>query len=299
MRGRAAPGCGRAEPPNPDPHYRPERETCAVIVDNIADLAHSIDDVSAIGLSGSYARGQEDALSDIDICVYVKNKLPLPQVRQRAYAGLGFTDFTYFDVDFEYSRGDGITVNNVRCDFNWMSTPVVLSFLRRLVSDFDCPEFIPGGLSTVKGLYDPNGAIDRLQKAIPRYPDARAKHRIGKAIGDAHKSLYGLGWLRKAVHRNDCFLFLKYKYQLLETLFRALFALNHVWFSDEKWLTRRVASFQYAPERIEARIRSITMYQDENRDLETWLKSLKQLCADTVSSVHRRYPDLDLPVEWR
>jgi hypothetical protein len=228
----------------------------------------------------------------------VEDELPLPQARQEAYAGLGFTDFIYFDVDFETSRGDGIRVDDVRCDFNWMSIPAVLAFLRRLEIDFDCPEFVPGGLSTVRELYDPGGVIHGLQEAIPRYPDARAKHRVGKAIREAHKSLYGLGWLKKAALRNDYFLFLKYKYRLLETLFRALFALNRVWLSDEKWLAQRVSGFEYVPERIEARVRAVIMHQGEDGDLESCLLSLKQLFADAVSSAHRRYPDLDLPVEW-
>ena len=88
------------------------------------------------------------------------------------------------------------------------------------------------------------------------------------------------------------------KYNLLETLFRALFALNHVWLSDEKWLTKRIASFQYVPEQIGARIRSVIMHQDGDRDLNNCLTSLKQLFADTVLSIHRRYPGLDLPIEW-
>ena len=276
-----------------------ETEVYHIIASNVVNLTHSIDSISAIGLSGSHARGQEDALSDIDVCVYVEGKLPSPQARQKAYASLGFTDFIYFDVDFEYSRGDGIAVSNVRCDFNWMSISVILSFLQRLESDFDCPEFIPGGLSTVKELHDPNKTIDRLQKAIPQYSDARAKYRVEKAINDAHFSLYGLGWLKKAAFRNDYFLFLRYKYTLLEKLFRVLFALNHVWFSDEKWLTKRIASFQYVPERIEARIRSVIMHHDEDRDLDNCLISLERLFADTVLSVHRRYPGLDLPIEWR
>lgn len=269
-----------------------------IVTSNVVNLTHSVENVRAIGLSGSHAREQEDALSDIDVCVYVDGKLPLPQARQKAYASLGFTDFIYFDVDFEYSRGDGIAVNNVRCDFNWMSTSVILSFLQRLKSDFDCSEFIPGGLSSVKKLHDPSRTIDRLQKAIPQYSDARAKYRIEKAINDAHFSLYGLGWLKKAAFRNDYFLFLKYKYTILETLFRALFALNHEWLSDEKWLTKRIASFQYVPERIEARIRSIITHQDGDKDLSNCLTSLKRLFADTVLSAHQRYPELDLPIKW-
>ena len=271
------------------------RKVYDVVTGSIVNLAHAIDTIRAIGLSGSHARGRADALSDIDICVYVQGELPPPQTRKQAYAGLGFTDFVYFDTDFEHSRGDGLTVDGVRCDFNWMSIARVLSFLQGLQSDFDCPEFIPGGSAMVKALYDPNRVIDELQRAIPPYSDARAKHRIEKAIRDAHTSLYGLGWLDKAAFRQDHFLFLKYKYNLLDTLFRALFALNHVWLSDEKGLVQRAASFQYAPERMEARICSIIMHQDDDVDLNNCLNSLKQLFADTVSAIHQRYPDLNLP----
>ena len=88
------------------------------------------------------------------------------------------------------------------------------------------------------------------------------------------------------------------KYQLLEALFRALFALNQTWVSDEKWLARRVSGFEHVPERIEARIRSVIMHQGEDGDLENCLANLERLFADTVSCTHRRYPELDLPVEW-
>jgi predicted nucleotidyltransferase len=266
---------------------------------NIAKLAYSINSIKAIGLSGSRARGSEDALSDIDICVYVTGELPFPQIRQQGYAHLGLLDLIYFDVDFEYSRGDGFWVSGVRCDFNWMSIPVVQSFLERLETDFDCPEYIPGGLSTVKELYDPDHIIDGLQGAIPQYSDVRAKHRIGKGIDDVHFSLYDLGWLEKAVLRKDYFLFLKYQYNLLDTLFYVLFALNHVWLSDEKGLVRRVAGFEYVPEQIEMRIQSMLLYRHEDGDLNNCLSSLKGLLADTVQSAHQRYPDLGLPVEWR
>ena len=274
-------------------------EVYNVVTSNLVNLTRSIDKVSAIGLSGSYARGEEDTLSDIDVCIYVDGVLPPPQARRQAYASLGFTDFIYFDVDFEFSHGDGILADNVRCDFNWMSIGVILAFLRRLESDFDCSEFIPGGLSTVKELHDPNKVIDTLQRAIPQYSDARARQRITKAINDTHFSLYGLEWLKKAAFRNDHFLFLKYKYTLLEKLFCALFALNHVWLSDEKGLAKRVASFNYAPEQIGARIRSVIMHRNGDRDLGTCLTSLKQLFADTVLSVHGRYPELGLPIEWK
>jgi predicted nucleotidyltransferase len=269
------------------------------VSDNCSKIVNSLDQGGAVGLSGSRARGNGDALSDIDICVYVAGELPSPPARKRIYASLGLTEYIYDDVDFEHSRGDGFRMDGTRCDFNWMTIEAVLSFLKRLGTDFDCPEFIPGGLATVKALYDPGQIIAGLQREIPQYPDARAQQRIRKAIHDAHFSLYDLGWLEKAAFRNDPFLFLKHQFLLLDALFRALFALNHEWLSDEKGLSRRVAAFAYVPVRIETRMHSIILHQHEDGGLKDGLSNLKGLFADTVQSIHRRYPGMDLPVDWK
>lgn len=264
----------------------------------MAGFADSIDSIEAIGLSGSHARRNADILSDIDICVYIRGELPSPQIRQRGYTQLGALNPIYFDVDFEYSRGDGFLINGVRCDFNWMSISTVRSFLQRLDTDYDCPEYIPGGLAMVKQLYDPNAIIRDLQEVIPPYSDARAQHRIEGAIHNAYVALYDFGWLEKAAFRKDDFLFLKYSYNLLELLFRALFALNHVWLCDEKWLTRRIANFEYVPKHIEMRIHSIVMHHHENSELSNCLASLKRLFAESVQSIHGKYPHLDMPMTW-
>jgi len=269
------------------------------VSDHCSKIVNSLDQGGAVGLSGSRARGNGDALSDIDICVYVAGELPSPPARKRIYASLGLSEYIYDDVDFEYSRGDGFRIDGTRCDFNWMTIEAVLSFLKRLGMDFDCPEFIPGGLATVKALYDPGKIIAGLQREIPQYPDARAQQRIRKAIHDAHFSLYDLGWLEKAAFRNDPFLFLKHQFLLLDALFRALFALNHEWLSDEKGLSRRVAAFAYVPVRIETRMHSIILHQHEDGGLKDGLSNLKGLFADTVQSIHRRYPGMDLPVDWK
>jgi predicted nucleotidyltransferase len=285
----------QAAPMNPEKHD----DAFSLLTGDLPEFARSLGNGSAVGLSGSRARGSGDALSDIDICVYVAGDVPSPPTRKRLYASLGLADSIYEDVDFEFSRGDGFRVHGTRCDFNWMSIPAVRSFLQRLETDFDCPEFIPGGLSAVKALHDPGRIIAGLQGEIPQYSDARAQHRIRKAVRDAHFSLYDLGWLKKAALRNDCFLFLKHQFLLLDALFQALFALNHEWLSDEKGLARRVAAFTYVPMRMETRMHSIILHQHEDGGLKDGLSNLKGLFADTVQSIHQRYPQLDLPVDWK
>ena len=46
-------------------------------IDNIVlGLAGAIDREVAVGLTGSLARGIDDPLSDVDICIYVNGSIP-------------------------------------------------------------------------------------------------------------------------------------------------------------------------------------------------------------------------------
>jgi predicted nucleotidyltransferase len=273
-------------------------ESVNTIVEKVSNIIHYLPAVSAIALSGSYARQLDDALSDVDICVYVKDQLPSASVRENAYAKLGLNDFIYFDVDFEQLRGDGVRINGMRCDVAWFSIPKVQSILQALEHDFGCQEGLPGALSTMQTLYDPHNIISRLQNEIPSYSGARAKHRIQKAMEEAHYSVYSLGWLKKAAFRQDYFSYMKYTYELLDKLFYTWFALNRAWFSEEKRLTRQITSFHYLPKHAVQRIRSIILHQDENENLDTCLTQIKQLFQDTVGCIYQQYPDLKVPTTW-
>lgn len=261
-------------------------------------LPDELPTVQALGLSGSTARGGMDAFSDVDICVYVRGDYPAPEVRRQAYATLGFTAPIYFDVDFATSRGDGFIIEGMRCDFNWMGVKKMRQFLADLESDFEAPEFLPGGLATVKPLHDPQNLIVQLQSEIPAYSIARSRHRVQQALREIRFSLYDLSWLPKAAYRGDVFSFLKYQSALFEKLFYALFALNQVWYSDEKRLTERITRFTAIPENAGERIKAAILHTQDGHSLEDYLYEIKLLCADTAQIAHQRYPDLDLPLDW-
>jgi hypothetical protein len=268
------------------------------IIQQATLLGEQLAEVQAMGLSGSQARGRTDAFSDVDICVFVEGDYPPRETRRRVFAKTGFTDPVYFDVDFETSQGDGFLVERIRCDFSWMVIEKVQRFLADLTSDFNCAEWLPGGLATVKVLHDPQNMIRQLQSEIPKYPVARSRHRVQQALQEIHFSLYDLGWLPKAAYRRDTFSFLKYQTALFEKLFSALFALNRVWYSDEKRLTERIMSFEAVPENADGRIRATIMHTQGYQSLEHCVDDIKALCADTALLAHRRYPDLDIPLDW-
>ena len=229
----------------------------------------------AFGLSGSQARGTADKFSDVDICVFVEGKYPPSEDRRTAYTAIGFTAPIYFDVDFDTSRGDGFTIKGIRCDFNWMALNTVRTFLGNLGTDFDCHEWLPGGLATVKSVHDPRNVIIDLQALIPAYPTERSRYRVQRALQDAHYSLYQLEWLPKAAHRGDTFSFLKGKYLMLEKFFYTIFALNRVWISDEKRLTEKVMDFEFIPCKTDQRIQTIILHSDGSETLANCLMGIK------------------------
>lgn len=263
------------------------------------DILKGFEDVAAIGLSGSAARGNPDEMSDLDIAVFASREVPSPERRQRRYATCGIREPAYFNVDFETSRGDGLLIDGVDCGFIWMSLPVAEAFLRNLTEDFDCDEFLPGGLVTMQPLMDPGGTIPALQDAIPCYPEARAKHRIMSNLRGAHFSIYVLAWLRKAAVRNDHFSFLKNEFQVLDSFFAAVFALNRQWYSHEKRLTQIVREFEVIPPDVGTRIETIIMHTNGCEDLSRSEREIKSLFADLADISKETFPGLDVPTDWR
>ena len=257
------------------------------------------DDISAVGLSGSSARGTPDDMSDLDIAVFASREVPSPETRQRRYATCGFCEPAYFDVDFEISRGDGLQIDSVDCGFIWMSLPKAEAFLLALAEDFDCDEFLPGGLVTMRPLVDPDGVIRALQDSIPSYPQERAKHRIERNLSGAYFSIYVLAWLQKAAMRNDYFSFLKNEFEVLDSFFAAVFALNQQWYSHEKRLTQIVRGFEVVPPDAGARIERIIMHKDGCEDLSRSESEIKALFADLASISKRTFPGLDVPTDWK
>ncbi|HUT24098.1 MAG TPA: nucleotidyltransferase domain-containing protein [Sumerlaeia bacterium] len=263
------------------------------------DFLTGFEEVIAVGVSGSSATGTRDDLSDLDVCVFTDPNLPEPKLRRERLESSALGEITHFDVDFGVSRGDGVSLRGKPCDFNWMTVPGVASFLESLAVDFDCGEFVPGGLLMTQSVYDPQGIIEHLQEAVPEYSRERAMHRIEKSISSARSLLYGfLRLLDKAVARDDYFSYLRFQYELLDKFFTALYAANRQWFCDEKRLVEDVDKFAYAPSRAKDRLTQITRHSGKCSSLADGLEEIKSLFAELVCLSLKMYPELELPTEW-
>ena len=262
-------------------------------------LIKQFQQVEAAGLSGSTIRGISDQFSDTDICIFVTDQLPTPDERKRQYSDFGISGFKYLDGDLEVCKIDGLTIDEIDYDFLWMSLLATEKSLRDLTSDFECDEYLPGGLLTVQPLFDPKNHIDRLRDLIPIYPDERAAHRVKSNIDKAYFSIYALDWPTKAPHRQDYFSFFFNQWHVFDYFITALFALNRQWRAHEKRIIDQIRHFDLAPSDVADRVKSIIWHQGENANLETNAKSIKQLFTDLTAIAQEEFVSIDLPKEWK
>lgn len=261
-------------------------------------LLNEFDEVEAVGLSGSASREMTDDLSDTDLCVFVADQLPDPEVRRRHYRRHGISDVRYLDGDLRVSRIDGLTIAGTEYDLLWISVSQAETLLQRMTSDFDCDEYLAGGLLETKSLLDPRGHIAGLRAHIPSYSEERARYRVRRDIGRAHFSVHGLQWMQKASHRQDVFSYFHNKMCLFDHLISALFALNRRWRAHEKRIIAQLRQFDLAPTRVADRVESILLFRGEAADLDGDAKRIRELLADVASIAQREFAGLELPSQW-
>ena len=259
------------------------------------NLLRGFSQVEAVGLSGSSTRGVKDSWSDTDLCVFVSGPIPIIQNRQDYYTSQGVSDIKYLDGDLEVSRIDGLNLAGETYDFLWMSLSETRSHLVVLETDFDSDEYLAGGLQGTRALYDPAGHIQALQGLVPEYTDERALHRVRNHLEKAHFSIFGLDWARKASARNDTF---SYSFNLnvvVDHFVSALLALNRKWRCHEKRILQQIDELSLGPHNASARVNSVLLFKDADRDLVVNSDHVKQLFAELSSLAMDVFPDLELP----
>lgn len=258
-------------------------------------LLRGFSQVEAIGLSGSSTRGLKDSWSDTDLCVFVSGPIPSMQDRQEYYTTQGISEIKYLDGDLEVSRIDGLKLAGETYDFLWMDLSEARNYLMAMASDFDCDEYLVGGLEGTTALFDPTGHIQALQDLVPEYTDHRARHRVRLHIEKAHFSIFGLDWARKAPARNDTF---SYTFNLniaIDHFVLALLALNRKWRCHEKRLLQQIDMLRLAPHNVSARLESVLLFQGADLDLGANSDQVKQLFTELASLGMNEFPELELP----
>ena len=265
----------------------------------VVRVLKSFPEVVAIGLEGSFASGQSDAFSDLDMRVFVAQDFPSSADRRARYAKARWTKFNYFDLNFGMSLADSARIGNLDFDLDWIKVPALESYLSSLATEYDHDEGFAGAMGKVIALHDPDGVIDSLKQQIPTYSEERAARRAAAHLRGAHHRLYVLKWLEKAVARGDHACFLSHQSEIMGNFFSALFALNRRWFSDEKRLLEIVRGFEIAPRDLTRRLRRTLLRRGRCASGEGCLREIKGLFHDLAALAKKRAPGIDVPVTWK
>ena len=201
------------------------------LAQTIAAQFAEIGQVEAVALGGSLAAGRADALSDIDLYVFVKGEIPVETraalIEPRA-SHLQLDNRFWELEDYWIEKGSGIKVEAIYRDPDWMT-----NYLHNLFEENRAEGFSTAlwhSIVVSQNLFDRDGWFADLQKtANAPYPDALAEKLIGDNFPKLRGSMAALpNQIKVSVRREDWRNVLHDIHVLLDTYFTVLFALNRV-----------------------------------------------------------------------
>ena len=270
-----------------------------------------VSNVVALVLGGSHARGVAQEASDIDIGIYYREAAPLPVGEVRSIAESICTPGSLPVVTELYGWGPWVNGGA------WIQTPATkvdfvyrnLDQLRDVIEEgqrgvwrHDYDQQPPYGFRSVVyfgethfclPLYDPEGEIRELKKAVACYP-ARLKTRIvQEGLWGAEFGMWscdGFAASADVYNAAGCMT------RAAQYLVHVIFALNEEYFLNDKHVNRILAQLLKSPHDCAARIAGVLSRPGRNAgELRSSLESLQQLWAETVKLTDGAYqPRFDL-----
>jgi hypothetical protein len=156
------------------------------------------------------------------------------------------TDFLYRDLDFVAEIVDevltGQSTRENRSDF-WQQAPYGFH-----------PQIYCAEIRSCLPLYDPEGVLPSLKEKVAIYPEAGKRQSISGWLWGAG---FTLVQVKKAAERGDAYLVAGYLTRACTEMIQALYALNEVWFMNDKYVYREIAEFRICPPDFMARVDAI------------------------------------------
>lgn len=152
------------------------------------------------------------------------------------------TDFLYRDLDFVAETVEECLAGRGRADY-WQQPPYGFH------SQIYCAE-----IRCCVPLHDPEGAIAELKQQVAVYPEAMKRGRVSWGLWS---SGFTLDNVKHAPERGEAYLVAGYLTRATTELIHALYALNEIFFMNDKYVYREVAEFAVAPPGVMERVEAI------------------------------------------
>jgi len=217
--------------------------------------------VRAVVLGGSYARGTQNAGSDLDIGVYYFDAAPfaiddIRRIAARA-AGQSATVTGFYEWGPWVNGGAWLHTPASKVDFLYRSLDKVEKTIQEATSFgtnyFDYYQQPPYGFFSViylaethicLPLYDPDGCISRLKQMVAVYPPALKRKIVSELLWVGEFTLYQAGGF---ADKGDVYDTAGCLTRVASSLTQVLFALNETYFITDKTAMAEIAAFRLAP----------------------------------------------------
>jgi predicted nucleotidyltransferase len=277
------------------PSLSPEKQA---LLERIVGLLANVDGVRAVVLGGSYARGTQNAGSDLDVAMYYREDAPFRIEDIRAIAAQ-LAAGSAPDVTGFYGWGPWVNGGA------WIHTPVCkVDFLYRNLGqvqrtiteacqgitqhDYDQqPAF--GFYSVIYlaetrvclPLYDPAGELARLKAQVAVYPPQLKEKGVASSLWAAEFALiHCAGYAAKG----DVYATCGSLARASAALTQALFALNETYFMTDKTALAELRGFSRVPPAYTARLSGVLAAPGQTpAELSAATEALRGLWSEVVA----------------
>jgi hypothetical protein len=271
---------------------------------NIVDALKDVEGLQAIVLGGSWASGTQRQDSDIDLGLYYSESAPLDvaHIKKIAFAINDKANPVVTDLG-GWGRwvngGAWLTIQGQRVDFLYKN----IDFISTIIDDcnrgeiqWDYFQQPPYGfysyiycaeIQMSKILYDPVGAIQKLQSMVTHYPQALKNKIINAFVWDTE---FTLQVATKSAKRGEVYFVAGCLTRIASNLVQVLYALNETYFISDKRLYQDVEQFSIKPQNFaESLDHMLGDIGCDSKKLEETLSSTAILLSEIIALSGDRY----------
>ena len=242
--------------------------------------------VSAVGVTGSVARGWADRYSDIELLVLwsdAPSEWQRETVARRAGAGhLRLYPQDSLGTD-EWS--EDFLVHGVKFDVLHLTIQTLDQLIHDVVGCYDTSLAKQHVLSSLQYVIALAGAdiLGERRMAIARYPDGLAEAMVQEYLRFGPQS-----WVEMLADRGEIVGLHDIYVHASRTIVTLLLALNRVYHPGFKWLDRTIEDLSLQPSHLTPRLHEL--FQGEPRE---GVRELRKLIGETFSLVETTMPGID------
>lgn len=239
------------------------------VIEKFIDLLAQVQEIKAIVLGGSYARGTAKTESDIDIAIYYSEANPLNiSLIQKIVRKMNpsSTATELYEWGAWVNGGAWIETESGKIDLLYRSLEHVDRVIQESSKGVNSCDYLQqppygfysvtylGETATCVPIYDPENLIQAMKERVKVYPEALKKGIIQQNLWSVEFTLLHA---KKCANGNDLYTTAGCVTRILSCLTQVLFALNEIYFISDREALNAIDHFRISPNGYRKNIETI------------------------------------------